>query len=328
MAMSDATLSAGNSTLSDATLKLFEEKGLEIREVEKKGRGVIAKRDFKCGDVLLQDKGWVAKDMEKLASLILASEEGRAAVAHMYAGPLHHLQGVQAEEQTPEWMDMYSKVRYNSFQLEGSVLLPHMGLFNHSCKPNIAMVQVEPLSEGVAVMLVVAKDGIAAGQDCVLCYDSELMFTRFRPRQRQLMTAWNFMCQCDLCVTERAQEDSGGEQPPDDDDEDQLKLLTDASPERLQDLPLFNWRREVMHQQGLPFKVRREMFSVQLAAACSILPCLHPAIRGLYEQLKDLCNSSEHKDHCERVCQFHEALCKEGQATWDAGAVISSTESC
>lgn len=41
----------------------------------------------------------------------------------------------------------YSKVRFNSFQLNGCCFLPVMALFNHSCSPNAAITHLPPHSD-------------------------------------------------------------------------------------------------------------------------------------------------------------------------------------
>jgi len=313
--------------VSAATSELFSAAGLEIRTLGAKGRGVFAKEHLKCGQVLLREKGFHAKDMEKLADLVVASEEGRHAASGMYAGPLHHLteglRGIKSDERnSDEWLDMYSKVRYNCFQLDGSALLPNMALFNHNCWPNASLVRVAPFTECNVAMIVIARDGIAPGQEVEQCYDSDLILTPLHARRRQLMSTWNFMCKCDRCDSDEASEDACERQESQagavveitDDD------FADLSSPRLCDAKMYFGREEVMHKPGLSFKLRRQVFSAQLAAACRLLPHLHPKLRDLYQQLEDLCEPSASKEHCQRVCKFYEEMCGDGHAIWDADA--------
>lgn len=306
-------------------VQTLQNAGLQLNEFGgKKGRGVMAKRNFKCGEVLLQEKGFHTKTMEKLATLLLASEEGRQAARHTYAGPLHHLQGFQRDDESlPEgateenWMEMYAKVRYNCFQLDGSSChLPCGCLFNHSCTPCATMMRMEPLSECIVVMVVIAEEGIRAGQEVQVCYDSELLFEPVRARRRQLMSAWSFLCKCDRCESEEAkldQEESREPAPG----PDEYEELTCLSPVRLQDLDLYRARQDMLHQPGLPFQLRKQLFSTHLASACAILPSLHPALRDIYEQLHELCaGSSAPREHCARVVSFYEQLRQTGFAPW------------
>jgi hypothetical protein len=274
--------------------------------------------------VLLKEKGFCAKDMEKLASVVLASEEGREAAANMYAGPLHHLHLPSKEggyqENDEAWLDMYAKVRYNCFDLDGSTLLPNMALFNHGCGPNAALVRVEPFTACVVAMVVIAKEGISCGQEIVQCYDSDLIFAPLHERRRQLMTTWNFMCKCDRCQADESIEASlepNGNQTNAEEEDVTDDQLADLSASHLGNLDMYFRRQEAMHQPGLPFKLRRQMFSAQLAAACSLLPHLHPKLIDLYQQLEDLCEPSSHRDHCTRLGLFYETVRREGQATWE-----------
>eukprot|EP00930_Biecheleria_cincta_P060258 TRINITY_DN45936_c0_g1_i1.p1 TRINITY_DN45936_c0_g1~~TRINITY_DN45936_c0_g1_i1.p1 ORF type:complete len:335 (-),score=61.50 TRINITY_DN45936_c0_g1_i1:35-1039(-) len=299
--------------------------GLQLNEFGgKKGRGVMAARNFKCGEILLQDKGFHAKTMEKLTTLLLASEEGRQAARHSYAGPLHHLKGFQRnDESLPEgateedWMEMYAKVRYNTFQLDGSSChLPYGCLFNHSCSPCATLMRVEPLSECNVVVVVIAEDGIRTGQEVQLCYDSELLFEPLPARRRELMSAWSFLCKCDRCQAEEAKMDKGEPREPAP-GADEYEELTCLSSERLQDSDLYRARQDILHQPGLPFQLRKKLFSTHLASACAILPSLHPALRDIYEQLHELCaGSSAPLEHCARVVRFYEQLRQTGSAPW------------
>eukprot|EP00913_Durusdinium_trenchii_P004866 g4517.t3 len=79
--------------------------GLELQDLGPKGRGLVAGKDFRCGDawsqrspmegseVLFREKGFRAKSPEHLALEVLASAEARAQVSHLHTGPLCHLEG-------------------------------------------------------------------------------------------------------------------------------------------------------------------------------------------------------------------------------------------
>lgn len=302
---------------------LLQTAGLELKDFGgKKGRGVLARRNFKCGEVLLGERAFHAKTMEKLATLLLASEEGRNAARHTYAGPLHHLQGMQREDESlpkgateEEWMEMYAKVRYNCFQLDGSCLLPCIALCNHSCSPCAAIMRIEPLSECSVVIVVIAEEGIRAGQEVQICYDSELLFESVRARRRRLMFAWSFLCKCDRCESEEAKLDEAETQEPTRGSAE-YEELTCMRPARLQDPDIFKDRQDILHQPGLPFQLRKELFSTHLASACAILPSFHPALMDIYEQLHELCGASPELEHCARVCRFYEQLRKTGSSSW------------
>ena len=305
--------------VADSTKELFESAGLAISDFGKKGRGVIATKAFSCGDVLLHEKGFYAENMEKLTDLLLASKEGRDAAAHMYAGSLHHLQDSGNVSHNldsvteEEWRDMYAKVRYNCFRLDGSSLLPHMALVNHSCRPNAALVWMEPFEE-CKVALVVVSDNIMEGEEVVHCYDSALFYMPTGERRRYLMGAWNFLCKCARCD---AEEDASEEEVPDEIDDGSMEQLTSQEEPNLRNLRLFLQRQDALNLPALDFKVRRQLFATQLTAAGSLLPPLHPALRDLYQSLSPLCNSSPYAEHCEQMCKFYDCLCKEGNAVWE-----------
>eukprot|EP00933_Yihiella_yeosuensis_P026592 TRINITY_DN20656_c0_g1_i1.p1 TRINITY_DN20656_c0_g1~~TRINITY_DN20656_c0_g1_i1.p1 ORF type:complete len:135 (+),score=15.24 TRINITY_DN20656_c0_g1_i1:50-454(+) len=133
-----------------------------------------------------------------------------------------------------------------------------------------------------------------------------------------MITIGRFL-RCDSCQSDALKEESSPEDKSLEDlDEDEMtSRLISCDEEHLKNVEFFQRRQAVMHGPSLAFQVRRQVFNAQLGAACSILPSLHPALKELYEQLKDLCASSPYREHCERVCEFHDALRKTGHAVWD-----------
>merc|ERR1711957_818226 len=105
-------------------------------------------------------------------------------------------------------------------------MLPNMALFNHACQPNAAFVQIGPVEECNFCIVVIARDGVASGQEVVVCYNSELMFTHFEARRRQLMTTWNFLCRCSRCESEKTEDPDAEETPLNDDDEEHKQLTS------------------------------------------------------------------------------------------------------
>merc|ERR1712217_476866 len=189
-------------------------------------------------------------------------------------------------------------------------------LFNHACEPNAALVSTEPHSDCNFCIVAVASDGIKAGQEVSLCYTSELMFSYVHARRKQLMNTWNFLCKCSRCEADMLNDQDVDDAQADKDDLDDQQLIS-SEDAHLADTRLYSNRQQAMHRKDLQFALRKQMFCTQLAAACKILPSLHPRLKEEYEKIKDLCNFSPWKDHCDRVVQFHETLQKTGQAAWE-----------
>lgn len=288
------------------------------------GRGLVASKDFKCGDVVFQEKGFRAKSAEHLVLEVLSSPEARAQVAHLYQGPVHHLQGhcVKIPEgiTEEEWEEVYSKVRFNSFHLNGCCFLPVMALFNHSCAPNAAITQLPPHSECHTAMVVVAELGISKGTEIVYSYNSDCLTVPLQVRRQRLLSNWGFLCKCSRCEAEdsRPEADSEVQQNLFFCDTDELEDLLSQENGKLHDLQLYHSRQEALHLPGLSFPDRKRLFSAQLAAAVRLFPYLHPTLGAIYEELHDLCEASDHRAHCEKVFQFYRQLGEKGSATWPA----------
>lgn len=265
----------------------------------------------------MRENGVQAKTPEGLASIMLRSDTIRESAEGMYAGPLHHLhEGIPAEaENNEDWLDMYAKVRYNGFRIgENIVLLPRMGLLNHSCQPNVALFPADPHEACQVLLVVITQDGIRRGEEVLLCYESELLFAPVQRRRPQLMQTWNFMCKCGACESEDSEDQIDA---PDVVINDDLESLTSTDPRLLKDLWLFHRRGDSMHRP-LGADVRRQMFTAQLSAACAILPCLHPKLRDIFEELRGLCQPSASQEHCVKLCQFYDGLARGENVEWSA----------
>ncbi|CAK9088961.1 unnamed protein product [Durusdinium trenchii] len=224
--------------------------GLELQDLGPKGRGLVAGKDFRCGEVLFREKGFRAKSPEHLALEVLASAEARAQVSHLHTGPLCHLEGETDDEKfsraampepcPTEFPRKYSKVRFNSFELNGCCFLPIMALFNHSCAPNAAITQLPPHEECHTAMVVVAEQGIARGTEIVYSYNSDCLFVPLRERRKRLLSNWGFLCKCSRCqVEEEAGLEDDEEEPP------EMPQLLSWEEVDLKNVNLFQARHEI-----------------------------------------------------------------------------------
>ncbi|CAL1153414.1 unnamed protein product [Cladocopium goreaui] len=229
-------------------------------------------------DVVFQEKGFRAKSAEHLVLEVLSSPEAklwkklshldrsqgphpqqppeaRAQVAHLYQGPVHHLQGhcVKIPEgiTEEEWEEVYSKVRFNSFHLNGCCFLPVMALFNHSCAPNAAITQLPPHSECHTAMVVVAELGISKGTEIVYSYNSDCLTVPLQVRRQRLLSNWGFLCKCSRCEAEdsRPEADSEVQQNLFFCDTDELEDLLSQENGKLHDLQLYHSRQEAADDQ-------------------------------------------------------------------------------
>ncbi|CAE7456262.1 SMYD2, partial [Symbiodinium necroappetens] len=127
-----------------------------------------------------------------------------AKIAHLYTGPLCHLQGWDGAlpdgVTDQEWADVYSKVRFNCFESEGSCLLPVMALFNHSCAPNAAITRLGMVEACNFAMVAVSETPILPGTEIVYSYNSDYLFVPFQERRQLLMSNWSFVCRCARCI--------------------------------------------------------------------------------------------------------------------------------
>ncbi|KAI5459577.1 hypothetical protein BGZ63DRAFT_359244 [Mariannaea sp. PMI_226] len=87
----------------------------------------------------------------------------------------------------------------------GLSLYPRAAMFNHSCLPNVTH---KPNSRGR--MVYTAARDILEDEECMITYFDLTQFRDVRTRQQRVQDQFRFLCTCDRCVEEEAQENLNG----------------------------------------------------------------------------------------------------------------------
>ncbi|OCB88632.1 SET domain-containing protein [Sanghuangporus baumii] len=181
----------------------------EIREIEGKGRGMIATRDIKVKELIIRERPvlmtpaktyytrsslksrWLEIDKKLLQFLYWLEQEDREKVVQLHnckppeeCGPLAGIvrtNALAASFSGSEVCEYYSSICLN------------MCLINHSCAPN-AYYSFEEKDVTFSVM---AQKDIAAGEEITISYIDGFMPRA--ARQAELKLKYCFTCACSLC---------------------------------------------------------------------------------------------------------------------------------
>ena len=193
-----------------------------VTEIEGKGRGLVAAKNIKIGEVIFTDKP-VIKIFTKRANDINdfnTFEENIGSVLEQLnklpSEAIRQFQELRVPDgmlgQENAFILTYLKFIANSrtrYANDGSELHCHMlslnnALVNHSCVPNVTM-GAEKLSDEHKVELRAIKD-ISRGEEVTVSYLNEDFISNFglnrENRREKLKSALGFDCNCSFC-TER-----------------------------------------------------------------------------------------------------------------------------
>ena len=154
-----------------------------------KGMGMIATRDIKNGELILEERPVLNITLgESLENqFIQLSNEVQKKVMSLYNAH-------------PSFGELKGIMNSNKFAVdesnEGSVLCIESSRFNHSCLPNVLHRYSKPFERIFAI-----RD-IKNGEELYTSYiQSEVMMKSTTERKKFLMLIWRFVCMCEFCAT-------------------------------------------------------------------------------------------------------------------------------
>ena len=174
-----------------ATHRYLCSPNVEVALVEGKGTGVLARRDFATGDVLIREKPLIVipalwdGDLDALEPLPLSKQAMVTNLSDAWDDPATAL----------------GRFRTNSIPL-GVGDARYGGLFalasrlNHACKPNARYVWRDDLKRE----LVFAQKPISAGEEITVSYSGDLEYAPLAQRKAHLAKSFNVDCHCVACA--------------------------------------------------------------------------------------------------------------------------------
>ncbi|KAK4161208.1 N-lysine methyltransferase SMYD2 [Cladorrhinum sp. PSN259] len=182
----------------------------EVEEIPNKGKGVVAKRVIKEGELLMAEmplimsmldgyEDYEAKDFLKLL------KRGAEQLGEREKGEMLGLARKGKEKgngngkgQAGGYSVVMDLINTNSFRVQvagrgHSGVYPRVARINHACKPNC----FTRYSPSTLMMEVVAYRDIQPGEELSISYAPLNMLTKDR---RALLQAWGFNCTCSLCA--------------------------------------------------------------------------------------------------------------------------------
>eukprot|EP00026_Physarum_polycephalum_P012687 Phypoly_transcript_13014.p1 GENE.Phypoly_transcript_13014~~Phypoly_transcript_13014.p1 ORF type:complete len:362 (-),score=49.00 Phypoly_transcript_13014:7-975(-) len=175
---------------------------IAVANIPNKGRGYIAQRDIKQGEVMLEEHAMKSsafadqmppsRAYEELADKLLATPD------------LRDLLQFDASQGTTEKSKAIAQVKLNSFisriptergDMFTLQLDPKGSFFNHNCFPNAAS---HLRASGASVTI--ALSPISKGDEVCICYKTQVLFLPTPRRQELLQRNWGFTCTCARCT--------------------------------------------------------------------------------------------------------------------------------
>ena len=181
------------------TLTSSESEAFEICSLGDKGKGVIAKRNLRKGELILQEPPLLILTRDELGTfsdadieqrLSKLSEANQASFWNLFDAQLFESSGRGSAK---------SRVLTNSYPVEDEIgqeavaVFNTIARFNHSCVPNVH----NSWDAETGIETICVTQDIEAGQE--LCTTYLDLFTKRQERQEQLSKRLRFQCTCEVC---------------------------------------------------------------------------------------------------------------------------------
>lgn len=169
-----------------------------IAQVPGKGRGLVASKDIKAGQLVLRDKivvTWPRSNMASedylLQQIDALPEIDKAAFWQLTCRDEY---GDKSFQQAIGIMQN-NALQYNTTRNNVDLLL-NLSLINNSCSPNCV---AAPVLNSLNIRDVVAFQDIKVGEEITLCYETSNMYHNKKYRQDWIKNYWDFECICSRC---------------------------------------------------------------------------------------------------------------------------------
>lgn len=211
--------------------------GITLRDLPNKGRGYVATRDMRIGDVVFEASSIkftcnsagtsIEEASASLTYGLLCSQRTRqipltilysnAATAEEYSTRMNPTAGMLRDAQVTreQWFRSIAAVRVNSWgdapqgrdgaYRKLSIYLNLFGsFFNHSCAPNAYLDNASNNTPDKAMLI---RD-VKQGDEVTFAYPcAKILLRPASMRQEVLGVSWGFVCACERCTTDRAAEE-------------------------------------------------------------------------------------------------------------------------
>jgi len=181
---------------------------VKVELVEEKGRGLIATRDIKQGQLVIQDTAIVTMEytmvtnpdewdslVQKVSGLPISDQEIFYSLKPRYGlADEVEMGGFLAAQIVLNNGIALADPGYNS----KVGIFPRISILNHSCSPNAKWSQVEGQLDKKEVR---ALTMIKKGEEVTCCYfgDAQEMVFASRQKRQQFLESWSFECSCNVC---------------------------------------------------------------------------------------------------------------------------------
>ncbi|KAF2451651.1 SET domain-containing protein [Karstenula rhodostoma CBS 690.94] len=196
-------LKAREHLLDEEERFLDTEDWFEVRSIRGKGKGVIAKREIKKGDMILLDSPAIVSSA-RLPLHVTPSEGSELLETAASKLPREDYDTIMALDKPSEITGLDTILKTNSFSCQfndGGVgdeylcLFPQVSRINHACQPN-ANAKFIPRT---LLMEIRALRDIPPGQEITISYGK--VDLKYAERQRLYNENWGFKCTCNLCAS-------------------------------------------------------------------------------------------------------------------------------
>ena len=181
-----------------------------VRDLGDKGRGLVASRDFKAGDLIFEENTivkdvsdnlqFVSKNISLYGKRIVTQLSKLSESTQKDFLNLTRKQKVMDDESIiPEEYRIAFAIYVNN-SIAGNLFLD-LSLINHSCVPNTMWWMKSEQSQQEIQELRAIRE-IKAGEELTASYlDTSNVFLKDKQEKRnELFRGWNFLCECPSCV--------------------------------------------------------------------------------------------------------------------------------
>jgi len=159
---------------------------ITVREIPNKGKGVVALRDIKMGEVVMTEKPLLIFKAGNHLTQCLSkmTDQGKRKLMQLY----------DRENETEGKVLGILVTNCLAGRMATSVLYYQISRLNHSCVPNVVINQQFPTS-------VIAIRNIPAGEEVSWCYNGDALYQDRHTRHMELQQGWAIpLCKCKYCT--------------------------------------------------------------------------------------------------------------------------------
>lgn len=176
---------------------------IHVTSLPNKGRGYVASRDIKRGEVILREEAISSNKslVELTFKFILKAAEDPSLGEICHETEIKPIRSPLPKISDAAWSKATSQVSLNAFESilhDASklfMLLPKVSYFNHCCNPNASNLR----SKSITSSVVYAIADIKEGEEVTICYAPSTLVLPTSVRKQKLSESYGFTCECSRC---------------------------------------------------------------------------------------------------------------------------------